>query len=158
MQVLILAFLSVQSGFLPNYSTQQIAITGTILRPKYIYLKRTGIGQILPGVFCCKSIIDSGLPAGTTSDDKTPNAKADGRVEDGSILTGDGSELRSTVRLVECAMLAATAGLAYFLSNLLRIEVNCCVIQGMYKDSVLLSASAQNKNRKYALEANSRFY
>ncbi|CAM6127848.1 unnamed protein product [Calypogeia fissa] len=41
---------------------------------------------------------------------------------DGSVLTGDGSELQNTVRLVECAMLAATAGLAYFLSNLFRLE------------------------------------
>lgn len=112
--------LSVQPGVvLPNYSTQQIAITGTTLRPRFVFLKRR---EILPGegaVFCCKSVIDSGSPAGTTSDD----SKADERVEDGSILTGDGSELRNTVRLVECAMLAATAGLAYFLSNLLRIEV-----------------------------------
>jgi hypothetical protein len=42
---------------------------------------------------------------------------------DGSILTGDGSELERTLRLVECAMLAATAGLAFFLSNLFRLEV-----------------------------------
>ncbi|KAL3701738.1 hypothetical protein R1sor_019760 [Riccia sorocarpa] len=42
--------------------------------------------------------------------------------KDGSVLTGDGSELQNTLRLVECAMLAATAGLAYFLSNLFRIE------------------------------------
>lgn len=32
-------------------------------------------------------------------------------------------ELQSTLRLVECAMFSAIAGLAYFLSNLLRIEV-----------------------------------
>lgn len=44
--------------------------------------------------------------------------------KDGSLLTGDGIELRKTERLVECAMLAATAGLAFFLSTLLRLEVS----------------------------------
>ncbi|BFI25390.1 hypothetical protein MPTK2_1g20670 [Marchantia polymorpha subsp. ruderalis] len=43
-------------------------------------------------------------------------------VKDGTVLTGDGSELSNTLRLVECSMLAATAGLAYFLSNLFRLE------------------------------------
>lgn len=84
-----------------------IARSGTALRPSDEFLRRRE-------VFCCESVVDSS--AGVD------DPKADERVEDGSILTGDGSELRSTVRLVECAMLAATAGLAYFLSNLLRIE------------------------------------
>jgi hypothetical protein len=45
---------------------------------------------------------------------------------DGSLLTGDGSYLKDTRELVEVAMLAATGGLAYVLSNLLRLEVSVC--------------------------------
>ncbi|KAG0559822.1 hypothetical protein KC19_10G132000 [Ceratodon purpureus] len=108
---------------------QQIAKTWTSLGPGSGFLRSRGLGQYLSGEgsdLCCKSVIDSGSSAGTTSDDKVPDSesgpKPDERIEDGSILTGDGSELRSTLRLVECAMFAATAGLAYFLSNLLRLE------------------------------------
>lgn len=42
--------------------------------------------------------------------------------EDEENFSDKARELQSTLRLVECAMLAAIAGLAYFLSNLLRIE------------------------------------
>lgn len=42
--------------------------------------------------------------------------------EDEENLSDKARELQSTLRLVECAMFAAIAGLAYFLSNLLRIE------------------------------------
>eukprot|EP00897_Mesotaenium_endlicherianum_P004213 jgi/Mesen1/381/ME000010S_10841 len=41
---------------------------------------------------------------------------------DGSVVTGDGSHLYNTMRLVETAMLAAAAGLAFFLSSLLRLD------------------------------------
>ncbi|XP_073395448.1 uncharacterized protein [Physcomitrium patens] len=90
----------------------------TILGHKFGFHTSRGIGLTFPeerADFCCKAVVESGSPAGTTPDDK-----ADGH--DGSVLTGDGSELQNTVQLVECAMLAATAGLAYFLSNLLRLE------------------------------------
>lgn len=125
------AFFSLQLGALQNYSPK----TWTTLGPKLGFLKSRGIVQNLAGDganFCCKSVIDSGSLAGITPDE---------RVEDGSILTGDGSELRSTVRLVECAMLAAIAGLAYFLSNLLRLEV--CISVNTYFElscSVLFEA------------------
>ncbi|OAE20120.1 hypothetical protein AXG93_3818s1180 [Marchantia polymorpha subsp. ruderalis] len=49
-------------------------------------------------------------------------------VKDGTVLTGDGSELSNTLRLVECSMLAATAGLAYFLSNLFRLELGTAML------------------------------
>jgi hypothetical protein len=42
--------------------------------------------------------------------------------EDEGNLLDKARELQSTLRLVECAMFSAIAGLAYFLSNLLRIE------------------------------------
>ena len=43
---------------------------------------------------------------------------------DSSFLTGDGEDLRATQRLVETAMLAATAALVFYLSLVPRIEVN----------------------------------
>lgn len=45
----------------------------------------------------------------------------DGEEDEGNLLD-KALELQSTLRLVECAMFSAIAGLAYFLSNLLRIE------------------------------------
>ena len=119
-----------QSGVFQNYSTKGIAKTCTSPGPNLGFLTSRRSVQNLSGegaVICCKSVVGSGSSAGTTSADKVPDRESgptsDGRIEDGSILTGDGSELRSTVQLVECAMLAATTGLAYFLSNLLRLEV-----------------------------------
>ena len=47
-----------------------------------------------------------------------------GGSSDSSLITGDGEDLRATQRLVETAMLAATAALVFYLSLVLRIEVN----------------------------------
>ncbi|CAM6076443.1 unnamed protein product [Sphagnum tenellum] len=78
--------------------------------------------------------VEPGTPTGTVpgrgNEEEEEEGGERGKVEekdmvmdtDGSLLTGDGSELRKTERLVECAMLAATAGLAFFLSTLLRLE------------------------------------
>jgi hypothetical protein len=80
--------------------------------------------------------VEPGIPTGTVPGRGNEEEEEEGgeraKVEekdmvmdtDGSLLTGDGSELRKTERLVECAMLAATAGLAFFLSTLLRLEVS----------------------------------
>jgi hypothetical protein len=80
--------------------------------------------------------VEPGIPTGTVpgrgNEEEEEEGGERGKVEekdmvmdtDGSLLTGDGSELRKTERLVECAMLAATAGLAFFLSTLLRLEVS----------------------------------
>lgn len=74
------------------------------------------------GFIACEATVESDTQKGTVPDNEN-EVEEEERGVDGSVLTGDGSELRNTLRLVECAMLAATAGLAYFLSNLLRLEV-----------------------------------
>ncbi|KAJ7538879.1 hypothetical protein O6H91_11G067200 [Diphasiastrum complanatum] len=42
--------------------------------------------------------------------------------EEDAMILADDIDVRKTLRLVECAMFAASAGLAYFLSTLLRLE------------------------------------
>lgn len=85
---------------------------------------------LVGGHIKCEAVKETNIQTELTPDESVlSNSESEFKEEeeepfvDGSVLTGDGSELRSTVRLVECSMLAATAGLAYFLSNLLRLEV-----------------------------------
>lgn len=104
-------------------------------RPRLQLLEDRGRRQkrvLVGGYIKCEAIKETNVPTELTPDERVlTNSESEFKEEeeepfvDGSVLTGDGSELRSTVRLVECSMLAATAGLAYFLSNLLRLEVTC---------------------------------
>lgn len=113
---------------------QQLANNCLHARPRLQLLEDRGRRQkrvLVGGYIKCEAIKETNIPAELTPDERVlTNSESEFKEEeepfvDGSVLTGDGSELRSTVRLVECSMLAATAGLAYFLSNLLRLEVTC---------------------------------
>ena len=111
---------------------QQLAKNCLHARPRLQLLEDRGRRQkrvLVGGYIKCEAIKETNIPTELTPDERVlTNSESEFKEEeepfvDGSVLTGDGSELRSTVRLVECSMLAATAGLAYFLSNLLRLEV-----------------------------------
>ena len=111
---------------------QQLAKNCFHARPRLQLLEDQGRRQkhvLVGGYIKCEATKETNIPTELTPDERVlTNSESEFNKEeepfvDGSVLTGDGSELRSTVRLVECSMLAATAGLAYFLSNLLRLEV-----------------------------------
>lgn len=95
------------------------AKTSQLKKANAIHLLKTDVDGKENGAATCSATVDSGTFLHSSSQNEW-------FPEDNGVGVGDEENVivkKRTLRLVESAMLAATAGLAYFLSNLLRLEV-----------------------------------